>query len=150
MGNGKDFESCGIWWLKVLVASCRFGNKEEISGFLTPKSQDLVAANLGRSPGKSSSQACSRPLQPTASDHHEAWGRLSQVLEDILAQDAYAPVCFYAALCLASLSYLARNLVTSLIQHEQIKTTFPKAQDAARLAEKVRTYSMCIPYSSMM
>ncbi|RPD64954.1 mitochondrial ribosomal protein L17 [Lentinus tigrinus ALCF2SS1-7] len=34
---------------------------------------------------------------------------------------------------------MLRNLVTSLIQHEQIKTTFPKAQDAARLAEKLIT-----------
>jgi len=31
------------------------------------------------------------------------------------------------------------NLVTSLIQHEQVKTTLPKARDAARLAEKVRS-----------
>ena len=89
-----------------------------------------------------------RSLQPTASDHHEAWGRLSQVLEDILAQDAYATVCLNAVLLPALLSCLARNLVTSLIQHEQIKTTFPKAQDAARLAEKVRTHSICIPYKT--
>ncbi|KAI0715198.1 mitochondrial ribosomal protein L17 [Earliella scabrosa] len=34
---------------------------------------------------------------------------------------------------------MLRNLVTSLIQHEQIKTTLPKAQDAARLAEKLIT-----------
>ena len=44
-----------------------------------------------------------------------------------------------ASLCtvntLILMSY--RNLVTSLIQHEQIKTTLPKARDAARLAEKV-------------
>lgn len=26
------------------------------------------------------------------SDHHEAWGRVPQILEDILAQDAHAPV----------------------------------------------------------
>jgi len=32
---------------------------------------------------------------------------------------------------------MLRNLVTSLIQHEQVKTTLPKARDAARLAEKV-------------
>jgi ribosomal protein L17 len=30
-----------------------------------------------------------------------------------------------------------RNLVTSLVEHEQIKTTLPKARDTARLAEKV-------------
>src|SRR6266550_4124421 len=30
-----------------------------------------------------------------------------------------------------------RNLVTSLLEHEQIRTTLPKARDAARLAEKV-------------
>ena len=35
------------------------------------------------------------------------------------------------------------NLVTSLIEHEQIKTTLPKAKDTARLAEKVR----CVFYS---
>lgn len=28
-------------------------------------------------------------------------------------------------------------MVTSLIEHEQIKTTLPKAREAARLAEKV-------------
>jgi ribosomal protein L17 len=31
----------------------------------------------------------------------------------------------------------SRNLVTSLFEHEQIKTTLPKAKDAARIAEKV-------------
>ncbi|PPR00488.1 hypothetical protein CVT24_005548 [Panaeolus cyanescens] len=31
------------------------------------------------------------------------------------------------------------NLVTSLFEHEQIKTTLPKARDAARLAEKIIT-----------
>ncbi|KAH9898020.1 mitochondrial ribosomal protein L17 [Cubamyces lactineus] len=34
---------------------------------------------------------------------------------------------------------MLRNLVTSLLQHEQIKTTLPKAKDAARLAEKIIT-----------
>ncbi|KAI5121820.1 hypothetical protein M0805_003256 [Coniferiporia weirii] len=34
---------------------------------------------------------------------------------------------------------MLRNLVTSLIEHEQIKTTLPKARDAARLAEKLIT-----------
>ncbi|KAM5530791.1 hypothetical protein V8D89_015532 [Ganoderma adspersum] len=34
---------------------------------------------------------------------------------------------------------MLRNLVTSLIQHEQIKTTLPKARDTARLAEKLIT-----------
>ncbi|KAI0067740.1 mitochondrial ribosomal protein L17 [Artomyces pyxidatus] len=32
---------------------------------------------------------------------------------------------------------MLRNLVTSLIDHEQIKTTLPKARDTARLAEKI-------------
>lgn len=32
---------------------------------------------------------------------------------------------------------MLRNLVTSLFEHEQIKTTLPKAREAARLAEKV-------------
>ena len=35
--------------------------------------------------------AC-RQRTPISSAHHEAWGRLPQVLEDILAQDAYAEV----------------------------------------------------------
>jgi len=35
---------------------------------------------------------------------------------------------------------MLRNLVTSLIQHEQVKTTLPKARDAARLAEKVLSF----------
>ncbi|KAH9944056.1 mitochondrial ribosomal protein L17 [Epithele typhae] len=34
---------------------------------------------------------------------------------------------------------MLRNLVTSLIHHEQIKTTLPKAKDAARLADKLIT-----------
>ncbi|KAI0778567.1 mitochondrial ribosomal protein L17 [Trametes elegans] len=34
---------------------------------------------------------------------------------------------------------MLRNLVTSLLQHEQIKTTLPKAKDASRLAEKIIT-----------
>ncbi|TFK77019.1 ribosomal protein L17 [Pluteus cervinus] len=34
---------------------------------------------------------------------------------------------------------MLRNLVTSLLQHEQIKTTLPKARDTARLAEKIIT-----------
>lgn len=33
-----------------------------------------------------------------------------------------------------------RNLVTSLFEHEQIKTTLPKARDTARLAEKVEFF----------
>ncbi|KAF8591941.1 ribosomal protein L17 [Ramaria rubella] len=32
---------------------------------------------------------------------------------------------------------MLRNLVTSLLEHEQIKTTLPKARETARLAEKV-------------
>ncbi|KIY62454.1 mitochondrial ribosomal protein L17 [Cylindrobasidium torrendii FP15055 ss-10] len=32
---------------------------------------------------------------------------------------------------------MLRNLVTSLLEHEQIQTTLPKAKDAARLAEKI-------------
>ncbi|KAI0000480.1 ribosomal protein L17 [Russula vinacea] len=35
---------------------------------------------------------------------------------------------------------MLRNLVTSLIQHEQVKTTLPKARDTARLAEKVVSF----------
>lgn len=34
---------------------------------------------------------------------------------------------------------MLRNLVTSLFEHEQIKTTLPKARDTARLAEKLIT-----------
>jgi len=34
---------------------------------------------------------------------------------------------------------MLRNLVTSLLEHEQLKTTLPKARDAARLAEKMIT-----------
>lgn len=34
---------------------------------------------------------------------------------------------------------MLRNLVTSLVEHEQIKTTLPKARDAARLTEKIIT-----------
>jgi ribosomal protein L17 len=42
-----------------------------------------------------------------------------------------------------------RNLVTSLIQHEQIKTTLPKARDAARLAEKVRRTVIALLFFSL-
>jgi hypothetical protein len=40
---------------------------------------------------------------------------------------------------LAPLSPLThfRNLVSALLHHEQIKTTLPKAKEAARMAEKV-------------
>jgi len=34
---------------------------------------------------------------------------------------------------------MLRNLVSSLFEHEQIRTTLPKAKDAARLAEKIIT-----------
>lgn len=34
---------------------------------------------------------------------------------------------------------LLRNLVTSLIEHETITTTWPKAKEAQRLAEKLIT-----------
>lgn len=34
---------------------------------------------------------------------------------------------------------LLRNLVTSLIEHESIKTTWPKAKEAQRLADKLIT-----------
>jgi ribosomal protein L17 len=34
---------------------------------------------------------------------------------------------------------LLRNLVTSLIQHESITTTWPKAKEAQRMAEKLIT-----------
>ncbi|KAI4251625.1 MAG: hypothetical protein L6R42_008314, partial [Xanthoria sp. 1 TBL-2021] len=34
---------------------------------------------------------------------------------------------------------LLRNLVTSLFTHESIKTTWPKAKEAQRLAEKLIT-----------
>lgn len=34
---------------------------------------------------------------------------------------------------------LLRNLVTSLIEHESISTTWPKAKEAQRLAEKLIT-----------
>ncbi|KAF8898654.1 ribosomal protein L17 [Infundibulicybe gibba] len=34
---------------------------------------------------------------------------------------------------------MLRNLVTSLLEHEQIRTTLPKARDTARLAEKIIT-----------
>lgn len=72
-------------------------------------------------------------------DHDEAWDRIPQVLEDILAQDAYAEVCISIVNWVTPepILLLPRNLVTSLLQHEQIKTTLPKARDTARLAEKV-------------
>ena len=41
--------------------------------------------------------------------------------------------------------WYSSNLVTSLIQHEQVKTTLPKARDAARLAEKVRVFFLIDP-----
>ena len=46
-----------------------------------------------------------RPVSFTVSDHHEAWGRVPQVLEDILAPDAYASVrvCIAASIPYADL-----------------------------------------------
>jgi len=32
---------------------------------------------------------------------------------------------------------MLRNMVSSLLEHEQIKTTLPKAKEAARLADQV-------------
>ena len=76
---------------------------------------------------------------------HETWRRLSQVLENIIPQNADATVkpisptklFQYILLTRDSSICIRSNLVTSLIQHEQVKTTLPKARDAARLAEKV-------------
>lgn len=73
----------------------------------------------------------------------EAWRRLSQILKNVIASDADATVKLYflcsrfSNILFDATSFLFRNLVTSLIQHEQVKTTLPKARDAARLAEKV-------------
>lgn len=70
---------------------------------------------------------------------NEAWSSISEAIADIVPQDAYASVRSLhhsASLVLVSL-ILSRNMVTSLIEHEQIKTTLPKAREAARLAEKV-------------
>lgn len=36
---------------------------------------------------------------------------------------------------------LLRNLVTSLFEHESISTTWPKAKEAQRLAEKLVTFA---------
>ena len=36
---------------------------------------------------------------------------------------------------------LLRNLVTSLIQHESISTSWPKAKEAQRMAEKIITHA---------
>lgn len=36
---------------------------------------------------------------------------------------------------------LLRNLVTSLIEHESISTTWPKAKEAQRIAEKMITHA---------
>jgi len=35
---------------------------------------------------------------------------------------------------------MLRNLVTSLLEHESIRTTYPKAKAAQRVAEKVITW----------
>ncbi|KAJ7038099.1 ribosomal protein L17 [Mycena alexandri] len=46
---------------------------------------------------------------------------------------------------------MLRNLVTSLFEHEQIKTTLPKARETARMAEKPRSSSTpncCQNYSA--
>ena len=73
----------------------------------------------------------------------ETWRCLSQILENIIASNVDATVNFYLLFPVSRTHRLMpphvlfRNLVTSLIQHEQVKTTLPKARDAARLAEKV-------------
>jgi hypothetical protein len=70
---------------------------------------------------------------------YEAWRGVSQVLKDIVAQNADATVSRKRPTCISNDvdQPTSRNLVTSLFEHEQIKTTLPKARDAARLAEKV-------------
>jgi ribosomal protein L17 len=42
-----------------------------------------------------------------------------------------------------------RNLVTSLLHHEQIQTTVPKAKEAARLAEKVGHWLILVAASNL-
>ena len=78
-----------------------------------------------------------QPRLPRPLASHEAWRRIPQVLENVFAQDANAAVRILRDTHQATYPLSCRNLVTSLIQHEQIKTTLPKARDAARLAEKV-------------
>jgi large subunit ribosomal protein L17 len=82
-----------------------------------------------------------RTLQQILSpqQRHETWRRLSQVLKDVVASDVNATVKSLGVSCRAEhrLTRKTSNLVSSLIQHEQIKTTLPKARDTARLAEKV-------------
>jgi hypothetical protein len=77
---------------------------------------------------------------------HEAWCCFPQVLENFLASDVNAEVRCCSLDFLRDQETLngSRNLVTSLFEHEQIKTTLPKARDAARLAEKV-TWRFFIP-----
>ena len=75
-------------------------------------------------------------LQELGLRYHEAWRRIPQVFSPNRAQNAHAEV-LWLSLGYQVLTRHSRNLVTSLIEHEQIKTTLPKARDAARLAEKV-------------
>ena len=65
--------------------------------------------------------------------HGVAFRKFSRTSSHRMLMLRYVYLNFYVVPCLSP----NRNLVTSLIQHEQIKTTLPKAKDAARLAEKV-------------
>ena len=93
------------------------------------------------------------PSCPLSNSRDEAWRRLSQIFKNIIASDVDATVKLYLLFFISrthrlmSPDILFRNLVTSLIQHEQVKTTLPKARDAARLAEKVSIFFFFRPSS---
>lgn len=78
----------------------------------------------------------------TPAKEHEAWYRISQAVQTYSTQDAYAKVKIAQVrghtILLINLFPFPRNLVTSLVEHEQIQTTLAKAKEASRLAEKVR------------
>lgn len=69
---------------------------------------------------------------------NSAWCCLPKALPDLLPSHAHAAVGqFPEDQSINPSDPSHRNLVSSLLEHEQIKTTLPKAKETARLAEKV-------------
>ncbi len=54
---------------------------------------------------------------------------------------AYIPPLVVSFCGFAMLCSLGSNMVTSLIEHERIKTTVPKAKEVRRLADQMVTYA---------
>lgn len=105
-------------------------NIRRLESRLVPNSKMKVKSHLLR-------EALSSLIQPTL--ERTAWRCLSKALPDFLPSHAHVAVRYFDRVRPKprSLTVLCRNLVSSLLEREQIKTTLPKAKEAARMAEQV-------------